>query len=46
MKVTLTRHRAGEIVVTQRNVEFEIKLLNQGAYVGKHLSFGLNRKVL
>ncbi|MFC1859305.1 hypothetical protein ACFL9U_14945 [Thermodesulfobacteriota bacterium] len=33
-------------MVTQRNVEFEIKLLNQGAYVGKHLSFGLNGKVL
>jgi hypothetical protein len=33
-------------VVTQRNVEFEIKLLNQGAYVGEHLSFGLNGKVL
>jgi hypothetical protein len=33
-------------VETQRNVEFEIKLCNQGAYVGKHLSFGLNGKVL
>ena len=31
---------------TQRYVEFEIKPLNQGAYVGKHLSFGLNGKVL
>jgi hypothetical protein len=33
-------------VETQRNVEFEIKPLNQGANVGKHLSFGLNGKVL
>ena len=33
-------------VETQRNVEFEIKPLNQGAYVGKHLSFRLNGKVL
>ena len=31
---------------TQRYVEFEIKPLNQGAYVDKHLSFGLNGKVL
>ena len=30
---------------TQRDVEFEIKPLNQGAYVGKHSSFGLNGKV-
>ena len=33
-------------VETQRTVEFEIKPLDQGAYVGKHLSFGLNGKVL
>ncbi|GAG13960.1 unnamed protein product [marine sediment metagenome] len=31
---------------TKRNVEFEIKPFKQGAYVGKHLSFGLNGKVL
>ena len=30
----------------QRNVEFEIKPFNQGAYVGEHLSFGSNGKVL
>ncbi|MFH1935665.1 MAG: hypothetical protein ABIN18_29365 [Pseudomonadota bacterium] len=46
MKETLTRHWAGEIVQTKRNVEFEIKPFKQGAYVGKHLSFGLNGKVL
>jgi hypothetical protein len=33
-------------VETQRNVEFEIKPFKQGAYVGRHLSFGLNGKVL
>jgi len=33
-------------VETQRNVEFEIKPFKQGAYVGKHLSFGLNGKFL
>jgi len=33
-------------VETKRNVEFEIKPVKQGAYVGKHLSFGLNGKVL
>jgi hypothetical protein len=33
-------------VSTENNVEFEIKPGKQGAYVGKHLSFGLNGKVL
>jgi len=33
-------------VETKRNVEFEIKPFKQGAYVGKHLSFGLNGKAL
>jgi len=33
-------------VETKRNVEFEIKPFKQGAYVGKHLSFVLNGKVL
>ena len=28
------------------DVELEIKLSSQGAYVGKHLSFGLDGKVL
>ena len=34
------------MVRTKRNVEFEIKPFKQGAYVGRHLSFGLNGKVL
>ncbi len=30
----------------KRNVEFEIKPFKQGAYVGKHLSFGSDGKVI
>ena len=33
-------------MLTERNVEFEIKPFKQGAYVGRHLSFGLNGKDL